>query len=274
MTEMRPASNPSLELRMRVASGAVLIASVVLAVVGGALIFALLIVVGAIVNGGEAAWEAVPAAITIVAIVALSNSHSALVWPLAVIVSGAGATALVAVGRGKWVLWHAVGVVYIGAAVLALMVLREGPDYDGLVDGRVIVGGVFAAVWAADTGALFVGRYLGGPRLAPQLSPKKTWAGLLGGVALAGLAELIYIAVVGGQISIGRLFGVFLGTAANCGDLFESWVKRVFQTKNSGNLAPGHGGMLDRVDSLLFAAPAAAIFLLVLGSDSLFGTDL
>ena len=187
---------------------------------------------------------------------------------------GAGAAALVAVGRGTWVLWHAVGVVYISVAVLALMVLREGPDYYGIVDGRLIVGGVFAAVWAADTGALFVGRYFGGPRLAPQLSPKKTWAGLLGGVVLAGLAELIYIAIVGGPIWLGGLFGVFLGLAANCGDLFESWVKRVFQTKNSGNLIPGHGGMLDRVDSLLFAAPAAAAFLLVLGSDSLFGTDL
>jgi phosphatidate cytidylyltransferase len=268
---------------MRVASGAVLIAAVVLALVGGALIFALLIAVCAIaalhewhrlVNGGKAAWEALPAAMTIIAIVGLSISHSALGWPLAVIVAGAGTAALVAAGRGKWVLWHAVGVVYIGAAVLALMVLREGPDYDGLVDGRIIVGGVFAAVWTADTGALFVGRYFGGPRLAPQLSPKKTWAGLFGGVALAGLAELTYIAVVGGPIWLGGLFGVFLGIAANCGDLFESWVKRVFQTKNSGNLIPGHGGMLDRVDSLLFAAPAAAAFLLVLGSDSLFGTDL
>ena len=163
---------------MRVASGAVLIAAVVLAVAGGSLIFALLVAVGAIaalhewhrlVNGGETAWEAVPAAVTIVAVVGLSFSHTALVWPLAVIFFGAGAAALVAVGRGTWVLWHAVGVVYISVAVLALMVLREGPDYYGIVDGRLIVGGVFAAVWAADTGALFVGRYFGGPRLAPHL---------------------------------------------------------------------------------------------------------
>ena len=104
--------------------------------------------------------------------------------------------------------------------------------------------------------------------------PKKTWAGLLGGVALAGLAELLYFAAVGGPIGFGILFGIFLGIAANCGDLFESWVKRVFQTKNSGNLIPGHGGMLDRVDSLLFAAPAAAVLMLILGSDSLFGADL
>ncbi len=77
-----------------------------------------------------------------------------------------------------------------------------------------------------------------------------------------------------GPIWFGALFGIYLGVAANGGDLFESWVKRVFQTKNSGNLIPGHGGMLDRVDSLLFAAPAAAALLLVLGADSLFGADL
>jgi phosphatidate cytidylyltransferase len=280
---MRPTSAQSPELRMRVASGAVLIAVVVLALIGGALIFAILIAACAIaalhewhrlVNGGSAAWEAVPAAFTIVAIAALSISQAALGWTLAVIAAGAGVTALVAAGRGSWVLWHTVGVFYIGVAVLALMVLRDGPGYGASIDGRLVLGGVFAAVWAADTGALFVGRYLGGPRLAPQLSPKKTWAGLIGGVALAGLAELIYFAMLGGPTGFGALFGIFLGIAANCGDLFESWVKRVFQTKNSGNLIPGHGGMLDRVDSLLIAAPAAAAFLLILGGDSLFGADL
>ena len=283
MTEIRPTSVPSPELRMRVASGAVLIAAVVLALISGALIFAVLIAACAIaalhewhrlVNGGSAAWEVVPAAITIVAIVALSVLQPGPGWPLLAIAAGAGVTALVAAVRGKWVLWHAIGVLYIGAAVLALMVLRDGAGRDAFIDGRVVVGGVFAAVWAADTGALFVGRFLGGPRLAPQVSPKKTWAGLIGGVASAGLAELVYFAIVGGPVGFGALFGIFLGIAANGGDLFESWVKRVFQTKNSGTLIPGHGGMLDRVDSLLLAAPAAAAFLLILGSDSLFGADL
>jgi phosphatidate cytidylyltransferase len=283
VTEMRPTSAPSPELRMRVASGAVLIALVVLALVGGALIFSVLIAACAIaalhewhrlVNGRRAALETVPAAITIIAVVAFSNWQPALWWPLAAIAIGAGLTALLAAVRGNWVLWHGVGVLYIGAAVLALMVLRDGTGRDALIDGRIVVGAVFAAVWAADTGALFVGRCLGGPRLAPQLSPKKTWAGFLGGVALAGLAELIYVVVVGGAAGFGAVFGIFLGVAANCGDLFESWVKRVFQTKNSGNLIPGHGGMLDRVDSLLLAAPAAAAFLLVLGVDALFGADL
>jgi phosphatidate cytidylyltransferase len=171
------------------------------------------------------------------------------------------------------VLWHAVGVIYIGITVLALMLLRARLGSENFIDGRLIVGGVFAAVWTADTGALFVGRLLGGPRLAPVLSPKKTWAGLLGGVILAGLAETIYVAVIGGPVLLGGVFGVFLGVAANGGDLFESWVKRVFQTKNSGNLIPGHGGMLDRIDSLLLAAPAAVAFLFLFGDSSLFGVN-
>jgi phosphatidate cytidylyltransferase len=282
VTKMESAPTHSLELRMRLASGAVLIAAVVLAIYGGAIFFAMLIVAVAIatlhewhrlVNGGHAALEAVPAALTMAVIVVLVLMDFTLMWSLIVLISGAGAAALVAVRRGSWVLWHAVGVAYIGVTVIAFMMMREGLANTDLVDGRVIVGGVFTAVWAADTGALFVGRFLGGPRLAPQLSPKKTWAGLLGGVFLAGLAELIYVAIVGGPIWLGFLFGVFLGLAANCGDLFESWVKRVFQTKNSGNLIPGHGGMLDRVDSLLFAAPAAAAVLVILGSGSVFGAS-
>lgn len=265
---------------MRVASGVVLIAAVVLAVTSGPLFFALLVVAGAItalhewhrlVNGGKAAWEAVPAALTMAAIVSLVLVNAAPIWWFVVMVLGAGVAALVAARRGTWVLWHAVGVLYIGVAVLALMTLREGVFLGGSTDGRVIVGGVFAAVWAADTGALFVGRHFGGPRLAPQLSPKKTWAGLGGGIMLAGLAELIYVAIMGGPLWLGFVFGLFLGSAANCGDLFESWVKRMFRTKNSGNLIPGHGGMLDRVDSLLFAAPAAVIFLFALGDNSPFG---
>jgi phosphatidate cytidylyltransferase len=279
---MNSVSTPPTELRTRVASGAVLIAVVVLAVLGGSWVFALLIVVGALaalhewhrlVNGGSAALEAVPAVLTMIVAVGLLLTDSALLWSFAVLVLGAGTAALVAVKRGSWVLWHAVGVVYIGVAVLALIMMREGLFLSGVVDGRVIVGGVFAAVWAADTSALFVGRLLGGPRLAPQLSPKKTWAGLIGGIVLAGIAEFIYVAIIGGPLWLGGLFGVYLGVAANCGDLFESWVKRVFQTKNSGNLIPGHGGMLDRVDSLLFAAPAGAAFLFILGNVSPFGVN-
>jgi phosphatidate cytidylyltransferase len=260
----------------------VLITAVVLAVLGGSWVFALLILVGALtalhewhrlVNGGSAALEAVPAALTMIVVVGLVLTDSALLLSLAVLVLGAGTAALVAVKRGSWALWHAVGVVYIGVAVLALMMMREGQISSGIVDGRVIVGGVFTAVWAADTGALFFGRMLGGPRLAPQLSPKKTWAGFIGGIFLAGIAEFVYVAIIDGPLWLGISFGICLGVTSSCGDLFESWVKRVFQTKNSGDLIPGHGGMLDRVDSLLFAAPAGAAVLFIFGDVSPFGIN-
>jgi phosphatidate cytidylyltransferase len=129
------------------------------------------------------------------------------------------------------------------------------------------------AVWAADTAALFVGRMVGGPRLAPVLSPNKTWAGFAGGLVAAALAEAAYFAVVAAyngtavtaELGQYAFFGLFLGVMAACGDLFESWVKRQFRAKNTGTLIPGHGGMLDRIDSLLFAAPAAAAFLFITG---------
>jgi phosphatidate cytidylyltransferase len=114
---------------------------------------------------------------------------------------------------------------------------------------------------------------VGGPRLAPALSPNKTWSGFVGGLIAAALAEAAYFAVValyngtspatdlGGY----AMFGLFLGVMAAFGDLFESWVKRQFRAKNTGTLIPGHGGMLERIDSLLFAARAAAAFLFLSG---------
>ena len=263
---------------MRLASALVLIAAAILALLGGPLAFALLVGTFAIialvewhrlVNAGRPGWEALPAALTIVAIVWLVLTGADWIWAFAVMFVGALLTAAAAAGQHSWVLWHSVGVIYIGIPVLALIALRQQPDIGGLV-----VGGVFVGVWTADSGALFVGRLLGGPRLAPQLSPKKTWAGFIGGIVLAAVAEALYVAFFGGAPLLGAAFGFFIGVVATCGDLFESWVKRVFQMKNSGNLIPGHGGMLDRVDSLLFAAPAAVAFLFVSGSNSLFGANL
>jgi len=273
-------TNPATELRMRFASAAVLIVAAVFALVGGTVVFALLVAVFAIlalmewhrlVNAGRPGWEALPAALTVLGVVALALSGVAWTWGLLLIVIGALVTAAAAAGRHSWVLWHSVGVVYVGIPALALITLRATPDIEG---GGLVVGGVFVAVWTADTCALFVGRLLGGPRLAPKLSPKKTWSGLIGGIVLAGVAEAIYVTIVGGSPLFGAVFGIFIGIVANFGDLFESWVKRVFHTKNSGNLIPGHGGMLDRVDSLLFAAPAAAAFLFFSGHNSLVGAHL
>ncbi len=138
-----------------------------------------------------------------------------------------------------------------GLPVWALVMLREHWS-----QGAAIVGALFVAVWTADTGALLFGRLIGGPKLAPDLSPNKTWAGFLGGTAAGHMPRRSMSACLVAMCPRAVAFGIFLALAGHCGDLFESWVKRQFRAKNTGRLIPGHGGMLDRIDSLLFAAPA------------------
>jgi phosphatidate cytidylyltransferase len=279
VTDTRPAVPAPVELRARIVSAVIIIPAVVIAVLAGARLFAVIVAIAAIlalrewhrlVNGNLDARETIPSSIAIIAALLVMWSGGSPLWPFLVLLLGALVTALSAGMRRAWVLWHGVGVLYIGIPTLALVALHG--ERNGLV-----VGGLFAAVWAADTAALFTGRILGGPRLAPTLSPNKTWAGFVGGLIAAGIAEIIYVALAGSYLGTGTgallrsaAFGIFVGIAAACGDLFESWVKRRCRAKNSGSLIPGHGGVLDRIDSLLFAAPAAAALLYLTRVD-LFG---
>ena len=127
------------------------------------------------------------------------------------------------------------------------------------------IRGLLCVVWATDIGAYAFGRLIGGPKLAPRFSPKKTWAGLIGGMLSAagvgaGIAAWAGLAVVGfGLLSAG------LAVMSQAGDLFESWVKRRFNVKDSSNIIPGHGGVLDRVDGVLPVAVVVAVLALVQG---------
>ena len=163
-------------------------------------------------------------------------------------------------------LWQAGGVLYLGLPCLALLSLR-----DAVPHGAWVIGGLFVVVWATDTSAFVAGNLIGGAKLAPELSPNKTWSGTLGGIAAAALMEAIYIAILGGNVLAAVLFGAVLAVAAHLGDLFESLVKRIFRTKDSGGLIPGHGGVLDRVDSTLFASVVLAIVVFGFHFDPLFG---
>ena len=152
------------------------------------------------------------------------------------------------------------GVVWIGGGLAYLMLVRDIPD-----NGRLLVFTVLLTVFADDTAAFFVGRTIGRHRLAPAISPGKSWEGLVGGT-VAGVAVTFFALYEQDVVSTGDslLLGLAIVAAATLGDLFESAVKRDLGVKDSGRLLAGHGGMLDRVDSLLWAGPAAYFTLLAL----------
>jgi phosphatidate cytidylyltransferase len=154
------------------------------------------------------------------------------------------------------------GVLYIGPAAIALVWLRGVSDH-GFADVVVLL----LVIWATDIGAYAAGRAIGGPRLAPRISPGKTWSGSAGGL-LAGMVVGVVAAFILGTGITGwqaALLAGFIGTVGQAGDLLESLLKRYFEVKDSGHLIPGHGGLLDRLDAVLTAAPAAALLALMLG---------
>jgi phosphatidate cytidylyltransferase len=173
----------------------------------------------------------------------------------AVIVLALGTVAVGALAPKPCRLWAAGGVPYAGAIGIAPMVLRADGDY-----GFVAIILLFAVVWSTDIVAYFVGRALGGPKLLPAVSPKKTWSGAFGGLAGAVVAALVTARFAGlsDWLAIAVL-AVALSVIAQAGDLFESFLKRRFGVKDSGYLIPGHGGLMDRLDGFVTAAALAAL---------------
>ena len=151
----------------------------------------------------------------------------------------------------------ALGALYAGLPAVALVWLR-GTDMFGLLAVLFLL----LAVWTTDTGAYFAGRQIGGPKLMPRVSPNKTWSGLIGGVAAAGIVGLIFALLAKAGLHPGRMTvsGMVLGLVAQAGDLFESALKREYGVKDASALIPGHGGFMDRIDGLAAAAVVAAIF--------------
>lgn len=148
-------------------------------------------------------------------------------------------------------LWLAGGLIYIGVAAVMLMHLRQEAGQGFLLLPMVLLG-----VIATDIGAYFAGRTIGGPKIAPSISPSKTWAGLGGGMVFAGLVEVGFTAFaergIDWRTGLGvAAFGAMVAVVAQAGDFFESWMKRRAGVKDSGRLIPGHGGLLDRLDGLI-----------------------
>jgi phosphatidate cytidylyltransferase len=162
---------------------------------------------------------------------------------------GFGLTAAIfPVLRGKnW--WLVGGIIYAGLSGISLAAIR-GDDLSGLISMLF----VFAVVWGTDILAYFVGRAIGGPKLAPSISPGKTWSGAIGGTIAGVTAGALVSYFYHGHVTvIIMLLGLVLSIFSQIGDLFESFIKRRFKVKDSSHLIPGHGGVLDRVDGLAFA---------------------
>lgn len=155
--------------------------------------------------------------------------------------------------------WLAGGIVYSGLTIISLAAIRGDT-----ANGFAAMIFIFAVVWATDILAYFVGRAIGGPKLAPPISPGKTWSGAIGGAisaVIAGtLVHMIFFPLNGLWIPV---IALVLSVFSQVGDLFESFIKRRFGVKDSSRLIPGHGGVMDRVDGLVFACFAA--FLIALG---------
>lgn len=182
----------------------------------------------------------------------------------ALVLATAGAVAVGLVRRFEaGDLWPSAGLIYAGYFGVAFAELRDGGEY-----GFAVILFLFAIVWSTDILAFFGGRSLGGPKLAPVISPKKTWSGFLCGMAGGVAAGLITASIFGTSSFLWIAFlSIVLSLSGQVGDLFESALKRRFQVKDSGDLIPGHGGVLDRVDSMIFAAFAAYVIGVALHGD-------
>ncbi len=195
-------------------------------------------------------WVRIGSAIILFAIAGAALWFGGIAFGLLLLVGGAlvlvewfALVRAMAVGGGIRAALMVAGPALILGAVAGLWFIREQL-------GMTAALWVFGMVWATDIGAYFAGRAFGGARLAPKISPSKTWSGLIGGM----VAALIASATIGdraGIVGVPLWIGLFMGLLAQMGDLTQSWMKRRAGVKDSGKLIPGHGGLFDRVDGLL-----------------------
>ncbi|WFR96706.1 phosphatidate cytidylyltransferase [Rhizobium tumorigenes] len=258
----------SRELRLRIISGVVMAVVVLLATWHGGSAFRLLAsVIGLLIYyewstitglrdrdfpGAALGWLAV--GVIVIATLARESVYAVGALLLFTVLS----MGLVAARRKSW--WLPAGIVYAGLTVIAMSEIR---DDDFL--GFVLMLFVFATVWATDILAYFVGRALRGPKLAPRISPGKTWSGAAGGTLAAVIIgpAVVWCFFPGTGLRV-VFVALLLSVCSQAGDLFESFIKRRFGVKDSGDLIPGHGGVMDRADGLVFACFAGFLLAIVL----------
>ena len=144
--------------------------------------------------------------------------------------------------------WRVIGFIYILIPLYSVYKLR-------VIDADIVFW-MFSIIWVTDIFAFFSGRILGGKKLAPSISPNKTWSGLAGGVVASAVIGFISAFMFSGGVIFFVVVSILLSLVEQAGDLMESKFKRIFGVKDSGNIIPGHGGVLDRFDGMMFTAPA------------------
>ena len=251
---------PSRNLLMRVVVAAVLAPlAIAIAYVGGFFWVALvtLAVIGLYVEwlmviGLARDTRVVTCGIVAFALAGVCLATGRIEIALIILCIGLLATAVIAPERRHWV---AAGFLYAAAAETASILVRLD-----VAKGFVALMFVLLIVWVTDSGGYFAGRGIGGPKLWPRVSPKKTWAGAIGGFAASLIVAACFAALDLGRTGPLLLLGGMLSIVSQLGDLFESAVKRRFGVKDSSHVIPGHGGLLDRLDGFVAAIVVAAIF--------------
>jgi len=169
---------------------------------------------------------------------------------------------LILVNRPKFpnIIFMCFGVLYVLVPCLILVWLRNNGPH-----GLYFIVWFFVVIWSTDIGAYLFGKSIGGAKLAPKISPNKTWAGFFGGISSAVIVSflLYYFLYPMAGLFLFFLGCVIISIVGQIGDLFESWCKRRLGIKDSGKLIPGHGGILDRVDSLLLSTPIAGVVAII-----------
>jgi phosphatidate cytidylyltransferase len=244
------------DLRKRVASSVVMAVLAVAAVAIGGWTFVVFWTAAAIIISwewtsivtGDAKLPLTAAGAALLAAAAAAGSGHPL---LALGALAAGALGVAALVRERRT-WSGAGVLYAGVLVVA-PTLREGAH------GAAAVYFLFAVVWVTDILGYFVGRAVGGPRLALRISPKKTWAGAIGGALGAVAAGVVFATLAGYSVIGSGAIAFVLSLVSQGGDLLESAIKRHFGVKDASHVIPGHGGLMDRLDGFIAAAAVAVL---------------
>ncbi len=266
-------------LATRVVVGVALAAVAIAAVWAGGVAFTTLVATAVLLMSAEwSVMHGIARGFRLATLVALAFAAGVTVYVSAIdalVVLAASAGMLGLFMRGfdrRRAFWVAAGLLYCGLPMIALLWLR-GPT----IQSPGIVGLILIVVWTTDIGAFFVGRAVGGPKLAPAISPNKTWAGAVGGVVSAAIIvpsvawlflrwsyrPFFSVPIRFEYEGIGAIAAAAFAIVAIGGDLFESWMKRRVGVKDSGNILPGHGGVLDRLDGLVPVAVLVAAVLAI-----------